>query len=169
MAHDTTTRQRLRAKYVQGLNLKAASLACKVPYGTARAWKRQAEEDGDNWDLARQARRMTKGGVAEIANRVLEGLADEFVTTIDTLKKDKDMKPEARARVLVALMDGYNKAISASTRALPDANRLAVAMDVVRFITGLIARKHPKLRQAFIEAMEASGPDLAREFGGGGA
>ena len=71
MAHDTTTRQRLRAKYVQGLNLKAASLACKVPYGTARAWKRQAEEDGDNWDLARQARRMTKGGVAEIADHRL--------------------------------------------------------------------------------------------------
>lgn len=165
MAYDQATRNRVRAKFVQGMALASAAEVCGVPYNTSRNWKRQDAEAGHDWDVARNARRMTKSGVAEMANRVLEDLAEQFITTIDALKKDKKLNAESRARILVQLMDGYNKAISASTRAMPNANRLAVAMDVVRFLTAHIADKHPKLRAAFLEVVEGSGNDLVREFG----
>lgn len=168
MAYDQTTRNRVRAKYVLGMPLTSAADACKVPYNTARSWKRQALEAGDDWDVSRNARRMTKSGVAEMANQVLHELAEQFVATIEVLKTDKTLKAEPRARILVQLMDGYNKAISASTRAMPNANRLAVAMDVVRFLSTLIAEKHPKLRAAFVEVVEGAGDALVREFGGEG-
>lgn len=167
MAYDTATRNRVRAKYVQGMALTSAAAAVGVPYATVRNWKRQDADAGHDWDVSRNARRMTKSGVAEMANQVLEGLAEQFVTTIEALKKDSKLAAEPRARILVQLMDGYNKAISASTRAMPNANRLAVAMDVVRFLSTHIADKHPKLRAQFLEVVEGAGDELAREFGGG--
>lgn len=169
MAYDRNTRNQVRAKFVQGMSLQAAALACGVPYNTARNWKRADAEEGHDWDMARNARRMTKSGVEEMANQVLSELADQFVATLKVLKEDKKLSAESRSKILVALMDGYNKAVSASTRAMPNANRLAVAMDVVKFFSGYIAKHHPKLRTQFVEVAESAGDALVREFGGGGA
>lgn len=167
MAYDTATRKKVRAAYVQGLALKAAAAKVGVPYNTARNWKRQDGEAGDDWDIARNARRMTKSGVEEMANQVLGELAEQFVATLDALKKDDKLKAEARARIMVQLMDGYNKAIAAATRAMPNANRLAVAMDVIKHLTDLFAAKFPKLRPQFVAAIEQLGDELLREFGTG--
>lgn len=173
MAHDRSKRAKVRASYVQGMALTTASTTHGVPYNTARAWKRSDGEAGHDWDISRNARRMSKSGVEEMANEVLGELAEQFLATLRALKLDADTKdgaklgPEARARIMVQLMDGYNKAISASTRAMPNANRLAVAMDVIRFLTQVFAAKVPKLREPFVHAVEELGDDLVREFGGG--
>lgn len=167
MAYDTATRKKVRAHYVQGLALTVAADRAKVPYNTARNWKRQDAENGDDWDIAKAAQRMTKSGVEEMANQVLSDLAEQFVATLKVLREDKDIKAEARARIMVQLMDGYNKAIAAATRAMPNANRLAVAMDVIRFLTDLFAAKFPKLRPQFVAAIEQVGDELLREFGTG--
>lgn len=167
MAYDTATRKKVRAAYVQGLALKAAADKVGVPYNTARNWKRQDGEAGDDWDIARNARRMTKSGVEEMANQVLGELAEQFVATLDALKNDTTLKAEARARIMVQLMDGYNKAIAAATRAMPNANRLAVAMDVIKHLTDLFAARFPKLRPQFVAAIEQLGDELLREFGTG--
>lgn len=165
MAHDKSTRKKLRAKYVQGLSLTAAATACKVPYNTARTWKRQDAEAGSDWDIERNASRMTMSGVEAMANEVLGELATEFLATIDALRADKAMKAADRAELLVGLMDGYNKAINSASRALPNANRLAVAMDVMKFLNAFVAEKFPKQRAWFIELTEASGEAFVREFG----
>lgn len=167
MAYDTATRKKVRAAYVQGLALKAAADKVGVPYNTVRNWKRQEAEAGDDWDVARNARRLTKSGVEEMANQVLSELAEQFVATLDALKADKAMKAEPRARIMVQLMDGYNKAIAAATRAMPNANRLAVAMDVIKHLTDLFAQRFPKLRPQFVAAIEQLGDELLREFGSG--
>lgn len=175
MAHDRTKRTKVRTSYVQGLPLTSAAEVNHVPYNTARAWKRADAAIGHDWDLLRNARRMSKSGVEEMANEVLGELAEQFLATIRALKADAELKtaaklgPEARARIMVQLMDGYNKAISASTRALPNANRLAVAMDVIRFLTQVLSDRFPKLRAGFVDAVEQLGDDLVREFGAGGA
>ncbi|MDR3370685.1 DUF1804 family protein [Rhodoferax sp.] len=169
MAYDRPTRNKVRAKYVQGLPLATAAEACKVPYNTARNWKRQDADDGNDWDLTRNARRMTKSGVEDMANEVLGELAEQFLATLEAVKKDPKMPADKRADIMVRLMDGYNKAIGAASRAMPNANRLAVAMDVFKFLSTFIASRYPKHRGAFIEIMEASADDLAREFGSGGA
>ena len=168
MAYDTATRKQVRAAYVQGLALTAAAAKVDVPYNTVRNWKRQDAANGDDWDLARNAGRMTKSGVEEMANQVLGELALQFVATLDALKADKQMKADVRGRLMVALMDGYAKAIAASTRAMPNANRLATAMDVIKHLTDLFAVRFPKLRVAFVDAIEQLGDELLREFGGSG-
>lgn len=169
MAHDRSKRNKVRADYVQGMALTTAAEVNGVPYNTARAWKRSDGDAGHDWDISRNARRMSKSGVEAMANEVLGDLAEQFLATLRAVKDDKDMTAEVRARIMVQLMDGYNKAISASTRALPNANRLAVAMDVIRFLTGIISARFPKLHEAFVGAVEQLGDDLVREFGGGGA
>lgn len=169
MAHDRTKRTKVRTSYVQGLPLTTAAEVNHVPYNTARAWKRADEAIGHDWDLLRNARRLSKSGAEEMANEVLGELAEQFLVTIRALKADAKLGPEARARIMVQLMDGYNKAISASTRAMPNANRLAVAMDVTRFLTQVLGERFPKLRAGFVDAVEQLGDDLVREFGAGGA
>lgn len=167
MAHEKDKRYKLRNGYVQGLALTDAAQQAGVPYPTARNWKRRAAEEGDDWDIARNARRMTGAGVEAMANEVLGELATQFLVTIELLKQTpvEQMGALQRADVLTRLMDGYNKAISASAKAMPNANRLAVAMDVVKFLSGLIARRAPKLREQFLSIIEAAGDDLVREFG----
>ncbi len=167
MAYDTSTRNKVRAKYVQGLSLAVAAQACKVPYNTVRNWKRADAEAGSDWDITRNARRMTKSGMEEMANEVLGELAEQFVATLAALKADPKMPADKRAQILVQLMDGYNKAISAASRAMPNANRLAVAMDVMKFLGQFIAEKFPALRSKFVEIAEAAGDDFVREFGSG--
>lgn len=167
MAYDKSTRNKVRAKFVQGMPLATAAEACRVPYNTARNWKRADAELGNDWDIARNARRMTKSGVEEMANEVLGELAEQFLATLAAVKGDPKMSAEKRADILVRLMDGYNKAISAASRAMPNANRLAVAMDVVKFFNGFIAERFPKLRAQFLEVSEASGDAFVREFGSG--
>jgi uncharacterized protein YjcR len=167
MAYDATTRGKVRSKYLQGMPLTGAADVCKVPYNTARNWKRQAEDAGDDWDLAKNARRMSKGGMEEMANEVLGGLAEQFLATIEAIKSDPKMAADKRADILVKLMDGYNKAISAASRAMPNGNRLAVAMDVLKFLTVFIGKSSPKLQKQFIEIAEAAGPEFVREFGTG--
>ena len=167
MAYDKSIRQKLRAKYVQGMSLATAAEICKVPYNTARNWKRQDGEAGADWDIGRNAQRMTKGGVEEMANEVLGQLAEQFIATLDAIKAETKMPAAKKADILVRLMDGYNKAISAAARAMPNANRLAMAMDVLKFLTALISEQHPKFRAQFLTIIEAAGDDFAREFGSG--
>lgn len=167
MAYDKSTRNKVRVKYVQGMPLATAAEACRVPYNTARNWKRADAEAGNDWDIARNARRMTKSGVEEMANEVLGELAEQFLATLNAVKADPKMPADKRADILVRLMDGYNKAISAASRAMPNANRLAAAMDVLKFLNAFIAEHFPKLRGQFLEVTEAAGDAFVREFGSG--
>ncbi|KLN54699.1 DUF1804 family protein [Variovorax paradoxus] len=167
MAYDKSTRNKVRAKYIQGAPLATAAAALKVPYNTARNWKRLDAEAGNDWDIAKNARRMTKSGVEEMANEVLGELAEQFLATLEAIKADPKMPADKRADIMVRMMDGYNKAISAASRAMPNANRLAVAMDVLKFFNGFIAEHFPKLRASFIEVTEAAGDAFVREFGSG--
>jgi hypothetical protein len=167
VAYDTAVRKKVRANYVQGMALTSAASAANVPYNTARTWKRQEAEAGDDWDIARASRRMTKSGVEELVNQVLPELAEQFVATIKALKADHKIKPADRGKILVQLMDGYGKAISASTRGSPNSNRLATALDVIKVLTDLFAKHHPKLRPQFVHAVEQFGPELMRHFSSG--
>lgn len=167
MAYDQSTRHKVRAKFVSGLPLNTAAEACGVPYNTARNWKRDDAEAGDDWDTARTARSMTASGSEEITNQVLGELAEQFLETIKLLKADKKMPAAQRAQILLQLSDSYSKAMAAASRAAPNTNRLATAMDVLRFLSQHIAQHAPKLREAFLKICESAGPEIAREFGNG--
>lgn len=167
MAYDTSTRRKVRMHYVQGLVLTTAAAKAGVPYNTARNWKRQAGEEGDDWDIARAANRMTRGGVEEMVAEVLPHLALRFMATMQALENDKHLKSADQARAMNQLMDGYTKAVAASTRGAPNTNRLATAMEVIRWMGLQMKRRLPKMHAAYVNLAEDLGPDIAREFGGG--
>lgn len=164
MAYDQSTRNKVRAKYVQGLPLASAAEVAKVPYNTARNWKRQAADEGDDWDVARNAKRLTQGSVQDLTGQILLDLAEQFEATIKAMREAKDLQPQAKADMLLKLSDGYVKTMAAAGRGNPKLNRLAVAMDVLRELAGFIAEKHPKLRAQFLDVAEEFGPILAQRF-----
>lgn len=167
MAHDRELRRKVRAAYVQGMPLTTAAEVHGISYQTARNWKRHDGTAGHDWDIARQARLLSRSGVEEMANLVLEQLAEQFVATLTALKADEKMPADKRASVLVQLMDGYNKAIGAASRAMPAANRLATAMEVIKFLSTYIAEQSPDLRERFLTVIEGAGDALVAEFGSG--
>ena len=166
MAYDQSTRQKVRAKYVGGLPLNTAAQACGVPYNTARNWKRQDVDAGDDWDTSKTARTLSGGSAEELTKLVLSELSEQFLETIKLLKADKTMSAAQRAQIGLQLSDSFSKALAAASRAAPHANRLATAMDVLRYLTGLIQERAPKLHSAFIALVESASQDIAREFGG---
>ena len=165
MAHDNHTKRRVRSHFVQGMPLTTAAQTVNVPYNTVRRWKASDAARGDDWDLERNARRMMREGVASLANEVLNELAVQFLATLEVLKADKQMPADKRAQILVQLMDGYHKAIHASARAMPEANQLAVAMDVVKFLSAHVAQQAPDIRERFLAVVESAGDALVSEFG----
>lgn len=167
MAHSNETRRKVRTAYVQGMALKQACGVHGVNYETARRWKADADKAGDNWDLARSARRMSTSGLEAFANEVLEHLAEEFTAVIAAIKADRNMPPATRIDALAKLSDSYCKALSSGGRAMPNANRLGVAMEVIKWLTDRVADRAPAIRGPFVEVMESLGDELVREFGSG--
>lgn len=164
MAYDKKVRDKLRAKCVQGLTLKAAAEVVGVPYNTARNWKRESAEQGDDWDVARRAKHLTSGGRAELTGHILDDLAEQFTATIQAMKDANNLTPSSRAMMLLQLSDSYAKCMAAAGRGNPKLNKQAVAMDVLRWMAEFIAKRFPKHRATFIEIAEAFGPDLAAKL-----
>lgn len=165
MAYDASVRHKVRAKFVQGLSLDAAAQHQGVPYNTARNWKRKAADEGDDWDVARNAKRMTQGSVQDLTGQILFDLAEQFEATIRAMREAKDLKPQAKADMLLKLSDGYVKTMAAAGRGNPKLNRLSVAMDVIKELAAFISEKHPKMRAQFLDVAEAFGPVLTARFG----
>lgn len=161
MAYDQSTRNKVRAKYVQGLPLASAAEVCKVPYNTVRNWKRQAADDGDDWDVARNAKRLTQGSVQDLTGQILLDLAEQFEATIKAMREAKDLQPQAKADMLLKLSDGYVKTMAAAARGNPKLDRLSTGMEVLRELDAFVGDKYPKLRAQFLDVVEAFGPVLA--------
>lgn len=166
MAHSDQVKRKVRANFVQGLPLNTAAEGEGVSYNTARNWKRSAKAEGDDWDVERTARRLTKSSREEMAHEVMPQLTRLFAATMKKVEDNPEMPAELQAKLLLQVTDGYAKVAAATERMAPGSNRLAAAMDVIRFITDLVAVNAPKMHQAFVELVRGHGEDIAREFGG---
>lgn len=166
MAYDDSVKRKVRAKFVQGLTLAAAAETQGVPFPTARNWKRKAADEGDDWDVARNAKRLTKGSMDDLTGSILLDLGEQFEATIKAMREAKDLKPEKKADMLLKLADAYVKTMAAAGRGNPKLNRLSVAMDVVRELAAFIAERYPKHRAQFLDMAEAFGPVLVQRFSG---
>ncbi len=165
MAHDASTRAKVRAKFVQGVPLETAAEACDVPYNTARNWKRAAKDQGDAWDVARRAKELSRGGVAEMTGQIMEDLVEQFAATMQLMRETEGMQPMDKANILLKLSDAYVKTMAAAARGNPKLDRLSVAMDVLRELAEFIADQFPDLRDKFLDVAEAFGPEVVAKFG----
>jgi transposase len=167
MAHDHETRRKVRAAFVQGMPLTSAAEINHVRYATARQWKAKDAESGNDWDIARNARRLSSSGVEAFANQVMDSLCEEFIFTLQAVKADTSLQPIVRTQIVSQLGDAYSKALSASRRAMPNADRLGTAMEVIKFLSTRVGDKAPDIRERFLAVCEESGDALVREFGSG--
>jgi hypothetical protein len=165
MAHDASTRSKVRAKFVQGIPLETAAEACDVPYNTARNWKRAAKDQGDDWDVARRAKELSRGGVAEMTGQIMEDLVEQFAATMQLMRETEGMQPMDKANILLKLSDAYVKTMAAAARGNPKLDRLSVAMDVLRELAEFIADQFPDLRDKFLDVAESFGPEVVAKFG----
>lgn len=75
MAHPQETREKLRRSYIFGqMSLEIASAQAGVAFATARRWKKEAQDAGDDWDKLRAAHLMAGNGLEEIGRAILTGL-----------------------------------------------------------------------------------------------
>lgn len=164
--HPQETRAKLRRCYVyERLPLAAAAEQAGVTYGTARRWKKAAQDTGDDWDRARSAARMAEGGVGDLTHRVIEDFALLFESTIQSLKARDDPNPIATAEALSRLADAYNKTMRAAGQADPKIAELSVALKVLEELTAYIRERWPQHLPVFAQILEPFGQRLSEVFG----
>lgn len=169
MAHPPEKRMQLRSAYIGGLPLEAASDKAGVPYATARNWFREAREAGDDWDKFRAASLIVAGGGIEQAmGRIIAaGLmrCEALLEQIDNADPEKQMSPTDAIKAMATLGDTVSKLKAAGKSMMPEADKLAVAMDVLKRLDGFIRENYPQHAGSFGELLSPFGQELARAYG----
>lgn len=161
MAHSHETKSKLRQLYVfEHTPLEAAAVQCRVSYNTARRWKSEAADFGDDWDKLRAAHTLAGGELEEIARQLLTDLVLQFKATMDQLQADGELDAKTRVELLTSLSDSYNKAIGANKRLLPETSQLAVALEVLQRLAEYIRQHKPALLIEFMDVLEPFGEML---------
>ncbi|WP_140921509.1 DUF1804 family protein, partial [Limnobaculum xujianqingii] len=142
MAHPRETRDRLRRSYVfDGLSMEIAAAQLSVSFATARRWKKDALDKGDDWEKQKSAHMMAGGGLEDVSRSLLSNMVIQFKSTMEAIngfdmsviEPEKQMPLLAkRVEMLASLADAYNKSISASKRLLPETSQLALSLEVLQ-------------------------------------
>lgn len=165
MAHDASVKAKVRANYIQGMPLEQAAELAGIAYNTARNWKRKAGDEGDDWDVARHAKRLSKGSVSDLTGEILESMVEQFAATTKAMQNTEGMPPMQKAEILLKLSDAYVKTMAAAARGNPRLDRLSMAMDLLRELSAYVAEHFPQLREPFLELIESFGPEVVRLYG----
>ncbi|TAN51571.1 MAG: DUF1804 family protein [Methylococcaceae bacterium] len=163
MAHGEETRRRLRKSYIfDGLELPAAAAACGVPLPTARRWKREAIDAGDDWDKARGAQLLAGGSIEEVLRQAMAGLMRQVQATIQAVEDDGAMAPAVKVQMLASCADSCAKLTAAMRRMMPETDALAVRMETIKKLGEFISAGYPQHREAFLEILKPFADEVAR-------
>lgn len=166
MAHSDDTRRAVRAAFVfDQLGLEIAAVKNDVPVATARRWISEARKAGDDWEKARAAQMMAGGGVEAIARQTMAMFSQQAQATMLMLQSDTALSPLDRAKAMASLADSFTKLVSANGRLMPETDKLAVAMDVVKRLREFIQADFPQHGGAFAEVLMPFGEEIARAYG----
>lgn len=166
MAHPDETRRAVRAGFVfDQLGLEIAALKHDIPIATARRWKSEAKKAGDDWDKARGAQLLAGGGIEDVVRQTLAAVVQQVQATVESIQAAPDMDPATKVQMLSSLADAYHKLMTVSKRLMPETDKLAIAMDVIKRFGEFIAKKKPSLAGDFVEQLSAFGDDIAKAYG----
>lgn len=166
MAHGEEIRRAVRGAFVfEQLGLEVAALKHEVPIATARRWKREALQAGDDWDKARGAQLLAGGGIEAVMRQTLAVVVQQVQATVESIQAAPDMAPQDKVKMLASLADSHNKLMAAGKRLMPETDRLAVATDVARRLAEFIRASYPQHQAAFAELLGPFGEELARAYG----
>ncbi|MFZ5483499.1 MAG: DUF1804 family protein [Pseudomonadota bacterium] len=162
MAHGEEIRRAVRAGYVfDQFTLEAAALKVGVPEATAKRWKREAREAGDDWDRARSAQMIAGGGIEDVVRQTLAVIVQQTQATVDAIQAAEDMPAADKVQMLTSLADAYNKLMSASKKLMPETDAMAIRLDTVKRLGDFIRTRHPRHAAAFSEILEPFAASLA--------
>nr|DAY15875.1 MAG TPA: Protein of unknown function (DUF1804) [Caudoviricetes sp.] len=165
MAHPKETRDRLRQLYVSGnQTLETAAIMCGTTQATARRWREQARENGDDWDKMRAAYTLAGGSIEELGRATMAGFLQQYNSTMELLQQDGDLGPAEKVKLLASLADAYNKTVAANKRVLPEIQESAVAIKVIEKLFAYIADRHPDMLAAFDEVLQGFQTVIEKEF-----
>jgi hypothetical protein len=164
MAHSPELRMQLRTAYIGGLPLEHAADKVGVPHGTARNWYRAARDTGDDWDRFRAASLIVAGGGIEQAlGRII---AAGLMRCESLLERTADAEdPFEGVKAMATLGDTVAKLRAASKGMMPEADKLAIAMDVIKRLDAFIRQTTPQHQSAFAEILSPFGGELAKAYG----
>lgn len=166
MAHPDETRRAVRAAFVfDQLGLEVAAIKHEVPVATARRWKAEAKRAGDDWDKARSAQMIAGGGIEDVVRQTLAVVVQQVQATVDTIQMAENMAPAEKVKALASLADSYHKLMAVSRRLMPETDKFAIAMDVVRRFAEFTAKRKPALAGEFVELLEEFGEELGKAYG----
>lgn len=165
MAHDPKVKTTVRKHYVfDRFTLEQSAQKAGVSFGTARRWKTEAANAGDDWDKARDVQIMAGGEIADISQSLLTGFIVQYRSTMDELQNDPELNSKDKTVLLGALADSFAKMTSASKKILPDVSELATAMKTIELFGDFIQQNHPNLLSDFLEALDGFGAVLNQTF-----
>lgn len=167
MAHPPEKRMTLRAAYIGGLPLESAATQADIPYATARNWYREAKAGGDDWDKFRAASLIVSGGGIEQAmGRIIAAGLLRCEALMEAMDNPETPMPPAEAvKAMATLGDTVSKLKAAGKTMMPEADKLGIAMDVIKRLSAYIQENHPGQAGAFAELLPTFGQELARAYG----
>lgn len=168
MAHPKETRNAVRAAYIGGMTIEMAAAKARVPMPTARRWKADAAARGDDWDKFQNASLIVSGGGFDQAmGRVAAAVILRSEVLMERLAADESIDPVEATKAVASLADSLAKAQSASKRLMPEVDKYAVAVEVLkRLAEHVIARKPGPVAAELVGAIEGFGADLGTTWGG---
>lgn len=153
----------VRKHYVfDRLSLEQAAKLGGVAYTTAKRWKDKAAADGDDWEKVRTASSLAGGDIEQLSQQILTEMLVQFNAVLDMVKADKEMPAATRVDLLTSLMDNIHKSMSAMKKFLPEANSIAIGMQVIRGLAEFVQTRFPQHGSAFVEILEPFGDELGR-------
>jgi len=165
MAWSADTRLAVRQAYVfDRQSMEAAALSHGVPPATAKRWKADAKADGDDWDQARAAHRLSSGNQGLLIQALLEDYTHLHQATQTALRGAVNQDPLKAAEALSRLADAFTKVMSAVGKASPEVSRLALLADFVRALITFVSERYPDHQEAFAEVLEPFGQHLSRKY-----
>jgi transposase-like protein len=165
MAHSPETKAQVRASYIyERLSIEDAATKHGVSKSAAQAWKRIACSEGDDWDKARAAHSLSKGGIESVNAVVLEDFMLQFKATIEAVK-DGDYDAMQKTNALAKLADSYSKITNSVAKTSPTISKLAIAMQVINLLADFIKEKYPDQLPVFVEMLQQFGQEICKEFG----
>ncbi|MBC3228343.1 DUF1804 family protein [Serratia fonticola] len=166
MAYSQEKRDGLRRAYIFGqMSLEIASAQAGVAFVTARRWKKDAQDIGDDWDKLRAAHVIAGGSLEELGRAVLTSLVTQYQSTLEALTIDTKLTAQKRVELLASLADAFNKATAASKKILPETDELATACEVIKKLSEFISEKYPQHRGVFLEVLGPFGEELNKYYG----
>lgn len=107
------------------------------PVATLYRMKREALENGDDWDKVRNAHLVAGKGADNVAQIGLTSLMILLKSTIDRVNEKDDgsnlkLDPLDATKAIASLTDYLHKVTSASRKMLPEVSELVVTMNVIQ-------------------------------------